>query len=366
MGRQPIPEEYLDGYVEMLAEVSTTGRLPRREELEARKDLGEDAARRGYGLRPLVGRILEQTRSAWPDLPGMSGAAGAREARAAGESVLRAVEQVVDAVAAGYERAQLLAVRQEAADRREFIDDLLYGRSDLGHLSARAVRFGLRLARSHVAAVARGPELFDDIHPVTRRVESALTGRFGERRVLLTTKGGRLVCIAPDDQDDVVRYFAEQVRAATGGADCRVAVGRPHPGPGGVVHSYEEALGALELARTMGLDTPVLWASDLLVFPVLSRDREALADLVRTVLGPLAQARGGAGPLLDTLDAYFASGCVSAEAARRIGLSVRALTYRLERVHRLTGADPGDSMQRYTLQTAVIGARLLDWPTKEL
>lgn len=47
-------------------------------------------------------------------------------------------------------------------------------------------------------------------------------------------------------------------------------------------------------------------------------------------------------------------------------LSVRALTYRLERIHRLTGADPADPTHRYTLQTAVIGARLLDWPAREL
>lgn len=42
------------------------------------------------------------------------------------------------------------------------------------------------------------------------------------------------------------------------------------------------------------------------------------------------------------------------------------MTYRLDRIHRLTGADPGDPAQRYTLQTAVIGARLLDWPDQAL
>ncbi len=57
---------------------------------------------------------------------------------------------------------------------------------------------------------------------------------------------------------------------------------------------------------------------------------------------------------------------MAAEAARRLSLSVRALTYRLDRVRQLTGADPADPVQRYTLQTAVIGARLLDWPAKPL
>ncbi|BFO16306.1 hypothetical protein SHKM778_26940 [Streptomyces sp. KM77-8] len=45
---------------------------------------------------------------------------------------------------------------------------------------------------------------------------------------------------------------------------------------------------------------------------------------------------------------------------------MRALTYRLERIHKLTGANPSDAAHRYMLQTAVIGARLLDWPAGEL
>ncbi len=109
----------------------------------------------------------------------------------------------------------------------------------------------------------------------------------------------------------------------------------------------------------------MLRAADLLVYPVLTRDRQAMADLVLSALGPLRQARGGAEPLLDTLTAYFDSGCVAAEAARRLSLSVRALTYRLDRIHTLTGANPADPVHRYTLQTAVIGARLLDWPEKD-
>ncbi len=141
-----------------------------------------------------------------------------------------------------------------------------------------------------------------------------------------------LICIAPGDQDEVLAFFAKQAHAATHGS--RVAIGRPQPGAGGVVHSYEEALSTLELADRLALDAPVAHAADLLVHPVLARDRQAMADLV---LSPLRDARGGAEPLLRTLEAYFESGCTAAEAARRLALSVRALTYRLERIHQLTG-----------------------------
>ncbi|MFE7750070.1 PucR family transcriptional regulator [Streptomyces sp. NPDC057428] len=357
MAEPEIPEEFLAGYARILSEVADTGRRLTRDELETRRTLGREAAEAGHQLRALVSLHLSKTRAAWPVTGSGAGPVGT-------DAVLGAVEQAVDAFAEGFERAQRLTVRREEAARREFIDDLLYGRSDLGRLAERATRFGLRLSRAHAVAVAAGPEAYTESDAVPRAVEAALFARFSGRKILVTTKDGRMVCIAPGSQPDVLRYFAKQAHAATDGG--QVAVGRPHRGPGGVVHSYDEALDALDLAKRMALDDPVLYASDLLVYPVLTRDRQAMADLVRSELGPLREARGGAEPLLRTLSVYFDAGCVAAETARRLSLSVRALTYRLERIHQLTGSDPTDPMHRYKLQTAVIGARLLDWPAREL
>ncbi|MGC5344143.1 PucR family transcriptional regulator [Streptomyces sp. DT24] len=356
MPEPEIPEEYATDHVRILGEVCSTGRRLTREELDARRALGREAAEAGLQLRALVGLHLAATRADWPCTPSSTAATV--------DAVLAAVEQSVDAFAEGFERAQRLTVRREEAARREFIDDLLYGRSDLGRLAERATRFGLRLSRAHAVAVATGPEAYTESDQVPRTVEAALLTRFSGRKILITTKDGRLVCIAPGSQPDVLRYFAKQSHAATDGG--KVAIGRPHRGPGGVVHSYGEALEALDLADRMDLDDPVLFAADLLVYPVLTRDRQAMADLVRSELGPLQEARGGAEPLLKTLSVYFDAGCVAAETARRLALSVRALTYRLERIHQLTGSDPSDPMHRYALQTAVIGARLLDWPAQEI
>ncbi len=46
-------------------------------------------------------------------------------------------------------------------------------------------------------------------------------------------------------------------------------------------------------------------------------------------------------------------------------LSVRAVSYRLERIQALTGYHPGEPTQRFTLQAAVLGARLLGWPDNQ-
>lgn len=379
-----VPAEFLAGFPETLADVSVSCRALTRAERESRRALGEQAADAGIGLRELTAGHLAAARRAWPNLPGVAGARDTAELRRTGAAVLAALETGVAALADGHARAQRHAVRRAAAARRAFVDDLLYGRSDPGRIAEQAEGFGLRLAERHVVVVAAPPpgESYDDAHPLLRRVERELAGRFGDHDALIAPKDGRLVCVVPTGQEPVREAFVKLVAAAareggaagagqtgasagaaTGaGAGGRVAVSRPHSGAPGVVRSYEEALSALDLAARLGLDEPVLKAADLLVFPVLMRDRAAMTDLVNSVLGPLEQARGGPGPLLDTISAYAAAGHVNAEAARRLDLSVRALAYRLERIADLTGFDPDDPLQRYTLETAALGARLLGWP----
>ena len=99
---------------------------------------------------------------------------------------------------------------------------------------------------------------------------------------------------------------------------------------------------------------------------MLARDQSAIVDLIRDVLGPLQSARGGARPLLDTLEADFAAGDVATEAARRLHVSVRTVTYRLARVAALTGHGVAAPGSRFSLQPAVLGARLLEWPARPL
>jgi DNA-binding PucR family transcriptional regulator len=146
----------------------------------------------------------------------------------------------------------------------------------------------------------------------------------------------------------------------------QIGLGRAGPGSAGVRASYEEARSALDLAARLEIADPLVRATDLLVYQVLLRDRSAMVDLVRVVLAPLQEARGGARPLLDTLAAYFDAGGNAAQAARALHLSVRAVTYRLDRVRQLTGHDATRSTQRFTLHAAVLGAKLLDWPATPL
>ncbi|GLZ42252.1 helix-turn-helix domain-containing protein [Actinokineospora sp. NBRC 105648] len=356
----------LDGYIEMLVSVGATNRRLARDELDTRRALGAAAAEQNIPLRAVVDLYLTANLLVWSELPSVTGASGTT-VRAITESVLRAAADAVVALAEGYEATQRLVMRQEETRRREFIDDLLNGRSDLGRMAETAERFGLQLAGHLAVAVARADHGFVDGDPVTRRVESAMLARFGTRDLLITTKDELLICVAAGTSADLLAEFARQVKFGMGAdAHWRLGVGRTHAGPGGAVRSYEEARRTLELADSLCLTAQVLFAADLLVFQVLLRDRVAITDLVTTVLGPLEQARDGAQPLLDTLAGYFASGGVHAAAARWLHLSVRAVTYRLDRIKRLTGHDVAEPTQRFALEAAVLGARLLDWPRQPL
>lgn len=336
-----------DAWARLLEDVARSGRRLRRGELDALREYGDRAAEQGRGLAELVDERLAVTGRVWEGQP----------VDAASMTALRAA---MAALADGHGRAYRERLRREEAGRREFVADLLSSRSDLGRLAEHAERFGLNLACAHVVAIAEG-DGYDLEDPLVRALERRLLGRFGEQEILLAVKHGRLVCIVPSGPGEAaaVKAFAELTQGR------RVVVGRPHSGPGGVVHSYEEARSALDHAAQLELREPLLYAADLLVLPVLLRDREALEDLVRGVLGPLRTARGGARPLLETLIAYADSRYVAAEAARRLGVSVRALAYRIAHVVRLTGLDPDDALQRYTLETAVFGARLLGWPGQD-
>jgi sugar diacid utilization regulator len=283
-----------------------------------------------------------------------------------GEAVFRAADTAVVAVAEGYEDAQRWALRQEAAFRREFVDDLLDGRN-LGQLAERAERYGLRLAGNHVVAAVRAPEPFTDGGQAARQVETALHFRLGARDVLVTTKDGLLVCVAPDTLAAVPDEFVRQVAAAIGpDIPWRAGLGQAQPGPGGAVRSFEQARNALDIADRLQLPGHLHKATDLLVYQVLLRDSAALADLVTQVLEPLRAARAGPRPLLATLAAYFTAGRVATVAARDLQIGVRTVTYRLRRIRELTGYSVDDPEQGFTLQVAVLGAQLLGWPDQHL
>ena len=366
--------EGLDSAARALAETAISGNLPAAATLAEVRELGRRAAEHGVAAEALIDEYIGGVRQVWGNNRRPRSGDAVR-LHASADAVLQAVQSVVASLVAGHQAARQSMIRHEEAVRTEFIDDLLRGDADVAGMVERAQPFGLDLTRAHHVALAEPTAADGALDQLALRLERAVVDRYGDREVLVATKDQRIVVLMPgvieqaadatESTLSLSRFLDGQLHDWTG-QTWRVGAGRAFRGAFGVARSYEEARETLELASRLGLATPSLNPGQVLVYRVLARDQAAIIDLIDTVLGPLTRARGGAGPLLDTLQTYFASGATATHTARRMHLSVRAVTYRLDRVKQLTGYDPAQPEQRFVLHAAVLGARMLDWPARAL
>jgi DNA-binding PucR family transcriptional regulator len=340
--------DLLGAFLPELAHACDTGERLDAATLAGFRALGARAADDAVPLRALIDLYLSAAWRAWRLLPAV-GDDEAEAVRQAGEIVLHAVDDAVAAIADGHETARRTALQLEESNRREFVDDLLEGTGDPAAMLSRAERYGLDLTGTHAVAVIRGTAPVADTSPLLSQAASALTAA-SATDFLVTTRHRRMIAVLPSPG------LVAALPRTTGE---RVGVGRAHRGVSSVALSYREALDALELADRLDLPDPVVNAEQLLVYRVLTRDREAMSDLIDAVLTPLETARGGAAPLRDTLEAYLATAGNTTATAARLHLSVRAITYRLHRIRDLTGRDPAAPADRFVLQTALLGARAL-------
>ena len=351
---------------ETVANRITHGGVPlSADDFDAIRAAGSQAAERGMTAGDAVDVYLRTAAQAWSAIP-PSGPG----THVTGHLLLDGIRATIPLLVEGYQNAGQQLIRHEETVRREFIDDLLRGDADVASIVQRAEPFGLDLSASHQVVLAgpRKDRLLDERDETN--LDRAVIARYGQRNVLVTTKGGYLVALIPagpsgSDIDNPARLLHSDLTRAAPGKKWRIALGRPYPGAYGVARSYQEARDAITPTELLHPQADMVHTRDLLIYRVLGRDRVALNDLVESVLTPLNQARGGAKPLLDTLEAYFAAAEVSTKTARRLHVSVRTVTYRLAKITSLTGYDPSVPTQRLTLQAAVIGARLLPWPTND-
>src|SRR3954453_5529797 len=361
------PVELLGEYLTVLANAAVSGDRPSGEQLTAAGAYGRQAAQMGIAPGQAVNLYLSAAWRLWRGLPVLVRSSDSEVVRGAADAVLQVGRDAVALFVQAYQDERRELIRREESLRREFIDDLLRGDADVARLVEGAEPFGLDLTKSHQVALAVATTTSRSSDLLANALEKVIVAAYGDRDVLVATKESYLVVLVPfaasrGGAADVGAVVSRELNRGRGGPEWRISVGRGYAGAYGIARSYEEAREASELAERLSLPEPIVYAKDVLVYRVLGRDQTAMLDLVRAVLTPLEQARGGAQPLVDTLHAYFAAGSVATEAARRLHLSVRAVTYRLDPGRDLTGFDVGVPEQAYNLQTAVLGARLLDWP----
>jgi len=329
------------------------------------------AATREIPVERLVEAVTSATRAVWQARSDV----GAHSAALVddGDAVIGAINHAIANVVAAYAEADRSLAAREADARRSFLDELISTRSqdrrDALRRRRRAERHGLAPDRHYRLTIfSAGPASSDSA------VDAMIAGI---RRELGTNRPGRglayalpevvewrgravIVDLAGRDDRSRVRGAFERAAASLRGT-AWVAVAGPEVGHVDLLAASMERLrDAVRTAERIGRRGWISSTDDLDLETLLSLDEDLRTRAIETELGPLiADSRLGSA-LVDTVEAYFATGHNASEAARLLHLSPRTVTYRLQRVaelldHPLDGAAMSRlavALFAYRLQTA--------------
>jgi len=245
--------------------------------------------------------------------------------------------------------------------RASLIEDLRAGKVEGVEVERRASRLGCELRRGALVLVA---ELRSQKpRGAAALVESEWPGALAE------PIDDRLFAILPaGDGDEAVEQASARARTMVlrlrrhGPA----AVSSFYPDPGELHQALREAELVLGVVRRDSrlADQIDAGAGDgvyRLLFRALVSDpdevRSFYEDTVEPVVGYDRQYRS---ELLATLEAYLAQDCNMNATARAIFAHRHTVAYRLDRIHELTGLDPGSSADRERLGLGIKAFRILE------
>ncbi|MFJ7205752.1 PucR family transcriptional regulator [Streptomyces sp. NPDC098789] len=342
------------------------GRLPAAPELAAPVAWGAERARDGVPLEAVLRVYSLGAGEAWKlALAAADGADTGIDPYLLGTRLLGFLGEVMPKVAEAYVREQADLDWEQREHGRNLADVLLAGRP----ARRAAERYGRTLAERYDVVVFRLPDAPGGAAAgVLRAVRSELDR---DPEVLATLKGEGGVLLVPLAQDGggggdgaarrgkgqsppcAARRLLARLDAATG-LPCiaAAATAREHAA---VERAHTEAGEVLALAEALGRSPGLYRLADLAVEYQLVQPGPARDALART-LEPLADQPH----LLETLREFIAAGYRRAEAADALTVHRNTLTYRLGRIHLLTGhdaTDPADARRLAAALTAHDAAR---------
>lgn len=237
------------------------------------------------------------------------------------------------ALCAGYADGQPEELRREEQLRAILLDAILSDR-DVEEVQGLASRAGFDLAgRRSVLVVGT--------------VSEAVLERLHDAGALAAPRAGTVVAIVSG-------------RVPRGPETA--GLGRPGLGVSGIRASFDDAVRALDVARRMGLRGIVPYG-DVLPEALIGQDRDTLAELVETTLEPLRAARSGGPQYVETAAVWLQEGLSVAATARVLDVNERTVRYRLARIAKLTSLDLQHADDRFRLELAIRGSRLLGQET---
>jgi len=276
---------------------------------------------------------------------------------------------------------QYAIVEAEHRVRGDFFEDLLEGSLGEEALLSRARHLGFDVANSHQlilvepddsVAVQAARQRADMVarHPrpgmveLARSLQSYLGGRGVDATTVPRQRNVAVVCPLQSESDTQLgralgRGILDQLGRSAG---VSVGIARPHTGLEGLRVAYREAEQALAIGRHLHGGGHATSFSELGAYRLLFalRDSPELAEFCRESLAPLIEydSRNGT-ELVKTLDAYFANGTNLQATADALFLHRNSLAYRLRRIEEVCGVDLDDIEDRFRLQLALKGRRML-------
>ncbi|MFP5253542.1 MAG: helix-turn-helix domain-containing protein [Actinomycetes bacterium] len=234
--------------------------------------------------------------------------------------------------------ALLLLLRRSVAEaearvRGELLEDLLGGADrDPEGLRERARLLGGDLNKPHVAVVGL-------ITGDRARVGQAASYAAGLHGGFAAVRDGHLVALLPEQQPQQAAGILSEGLRHVLNQPFTAGISGPAAGIEDIVAAYQQARRCLEALVALGRHGEAATADDLGFVGLLLGGAGGVEDFVRAVVGPvLDYDRRRGTQLVETLEAYFASGANLTRAAGDLHVHVNTVTQRLDRVTRILGA----------------------------
>lgn len=271
------------------------------------------------------------------------------------------VDDVCDAVTAGYDRVQETRNKARERTRSQVFEDLLDGSfADDDEMVIRARTFGFDLRRPHGLVLLTTVRAEQD-RSVLRAAVAALLPSIGNAAEVNVSAdvAPHMVLVVPSSPttwDEVV----EATQRVSRQHRITAVVSAPVVGPRAIHAAYRRANELLPLAVTVFRRPHVSEAGDLVVYQILRGSRaEDRADFLERTLGPILHLpEAQRSPLLETLDALHEGSGHTETAAAMLGVHTNTVRYRIGRIHHLTGLRYDHPPDRFKLEVATILLRM--------
>ncbi|MEV4954105.1 MULTISPECIES: PucR family transcriptional regulator [Micrococcaceae] len=205
--------------------------------------------------------------------------------------------------------------------------------------------FSYNLSGRHLAAVVSG----EGVESIARTLGSAARIR-------------PLVITAEDETGYIwVEWSSrmpppqEAVRGLTLPKGTRVSFGSVSEALEGFAVSHRQALESDLVAQKLGRQ--ITWYDEVMLEALAMRDLAAVSAFISDELGDLGSHQDPPNRLVETLEAYFASGQNAASAASRLGVHSRTIAYRLKIIEGKIGSA---GLLRDELPVAIRLSRMVD------